>query len=109
MLAWVVMFRRHHRHALPIPVSPHSNCWPSPPSFLFVFHLPYALPSSVSRIPFVCHSYENCRGVYQQFPLWTRYPSTPSSEPPSRGILAISSRFAASLPALVSVTPSVAR
>src|SRR5260370_3012134 len=24
-------------------------------------HLPYALPSSVSRNPFVCHSYENCR------------------------------------------------
>jgi len=34
------------------------------------FRLPYTLPSSVSRNPFVCHSYENCRGVYQQFPFW---------------------------------------
>jgi len=24
------------------------------------------------RISFVCHSYENCRGVYQQFPKWVR-------------------------------------
>src|SRR5271169_4758817 len=32
------------------------------------FHLPYLLPSSVSRNSFVCHSYENCRGGYQQFP-----------------------------------------
>ena len=31
-------------------------------------HLPYTLPSSVSRNPFVCHSYENCGGVHQQFP-----------------------------------------
>src|SRR5258707_991212 len=27
------------------------------------FHSPYTLPSSVSRNPFVCHSYENTRGV----------------------------------------------
>ena len=33
-------------------------------------HLPYTLPSSVSRKSFACHSYENCRGVYQQFPFW---------------------------------------
>ena len=33
-----------------------------------VFRLPYTLPSSVSCNFFVCHSYENCRGVYQQFP-----------------------------------------
>src|SRR5882724_7517016 len=33
-----------------------------------IFHLPYTLPSSVSCNFFVCHSYENCRGVYQQFP-----------------------------------------
>src|SRR5207244_1159168 len=32
------------------------------------FHSPYTLPSSVSCNSFVCHSYENCRGVYQQFP-----------------------------------------
>jgi hypothetical protein len=34
------------------------------------FHSPYTLPSSVSRKSFACHSYENCRGVYQQFPFW---------------------------------------
>src|SRR5258708_37206486 len=33
-------------------------------------HLPYALPSSVSCNSFICHSYENCRGVHQQFPFW---------------------------------------
>jgi len=38
------------------------------PSNIPTFSFPYALPSSVSRNPFVCHSYENCRGVYQQFP-----------------------------------------
>jgi hypothetical protein len=32
------------------------------------FHSPYTLPSSVSRKSFACHSCENCRGVYQQFP-----------------------------------------
>jgi len=34
------------------------------------FHLPYALPSSVSCNLFVCHSYENCRVSPQQFPIW---------------------------------------
>src|SRR4029077_3962330 len=38
-----------------------------PPSFPRVSHLRYLLPSSVSRNPFVCHYYENGRGV-QQFP-----------------------------------------
>src|SRR5882762_3218617 len=41
-----------------------------PPTSSPVSHLPYLLPSSVSRNSFVCHSYENCRGVYQQFPFW---------------------------------------
>ena len=31
--------------------------------------VPYTLPSSVSRKSCICHSCENCRGVYQQFPL----------------------------------------
>src|SRR5947208_3552532 len=31
---------------------------------------PYTLPSSVSRKSCLCHSYENCRGGYQQFPTW---------------------------------------
>src|SRR6266851_4331156 len=35
-----------------------------------VFHSPCTLPSSVSRNSFVCHSCENCRGAYQQFPIW---------------------------------------
>src|SRR6267154_5635067 len=56
-------------------------------------HLPYTLPSSVSRKSFNCHSYENCRGVYQQFPLWNlsrRFPSVPprlcgKSAPKGRG------------------------
>src|SRR5229473_722610 len=30
--------------------------------------VPYTLPSSVSRKSCSCQSYENCRGVYQQFP-----------------------------------------
>jgi hypothetical protein len=34
------------------------------------FHSLYTLPSSVSRKSFACHSYKNCRGVYQQFPFW---------------------------------------
>src|SRR6267143_4951229 len=41
-----------------------------PQSFPFISHLPYLLPSSVSCNSFVCHSYENCRGVYKQFPFW---------------------------------------
>jgi len=36
-----------------------------------IFHSPYTLPSSASRKSFACHSYENCRGVYQQFPFWS--------------------------------------
>jgi hypothetical protein len=43
---------------------------PLPPAFPLVSHLPYALPSSVSCKSFACHSWENCRGVYQQFPFW---------------------------------------
>src|SRR5713226_7255046 len=39
-------------------------------------HSPYTLPSSVSRKSFICHSYENCRGVYQQFPFWNSSPAT---------------------------------
>ena len=35
-----------------------------------IFHSPYTLPSSVSCKSCICHSYENCRGVHQQFPFW---------------------------------------
>src|SRR5216684_2791862 len=38
--------------------------------FQSISHLPYPLPSSVSCIPFVWHSYENCRGVGVFFPFW---------------------------------------
>src|SRR5690242_6589384 len=34
--------------------------------------LPYVLPSYVCSKSFVCHSYENCRGVPQFFPFWNR-------------------------------------
>jgi hypothetical protein len=33
-------------------------------------HLPYTLPSSVSRKSFICHSYENAGGVGVFFPFW---------------------------------------
>src|SRR5260370_19471630 len=90
MLACVVIYRRHLREPAPLPSSlrtapapiedPHpvgtgSGCLALSSSTLsfqhpLVSHLPYLLPSSVSRNSFVCHSYENCRGVYQQFPFW---------------------------------------
>src|SRR5260370_16739750 len=35
----------------------------------FRSHLPYTLPSSVSRKSFACHSYANTRGVYPKFPV----------------------------------------
>ncbi len=37
---------------------------------LFSFMHLHTLPSSVSCKSFACHSYENCRGAYQQFPIW---------------------------------------
>jgi len=37
---------------------------------LFSFMHLHTLPSSVSCKSFACHSYENCWGVYQQFPIW---------------------------------------
>ena len=43
-----------------------------------VSRLPYTLPSSVSCKPFVCHSYENCGRVHQQFSFWNKLaPSKP--------------------------------
>src|SRR5260370_25291049 len=36
----------------------------------FVFKVLRTLPSFVSRKSCSCHSYANCRGVYQQFPFW---------------------------------------
>jgi hypothetical protein len=48
---------------------------PSGPLLYLAFHLPYALPSSVSRNSFICHSYENTGGVGVFFPFWN--PRTP--------------------------------
>jgi hypothetical protein len=73
MLAWVVMSRRHHaepRKRRSIRLFPSASFASSISFTSFISHLPYLLPSSVSRNPFPCHSYENCRGVYQQFPFW---------------------------------------
>jgi len=38
-----------------------------------ISHLPYTLPSSVSCNSFICHSYENCRGVGGFFPFWDSF------------------------------------
>src|SRR5260370_7886872 len=51
----------------PLPLFRISTCkLSSIPTFGF----PYLLPSSVSCKSCSCHSYENCRGVYQQFLFW---------------------------------------
>jgi hypothetical protein len=58
-------------HALtPIPSIFYKNGGEGGLFSCYISHLPYTLPSSVCRKSFVCHSYENCRGVYQQFPFW---------------------------------------
>src|SRR5260370_35347790 len=67
MIAWVVIDRRHFtqsglcegsRQASPFASAPYSFI-----SFTsFVSHLPYSLPSSVSRNSFVWHSYETAGG-----------------------------------------------
>src|SRR5260370_15004870 len=46
------------------------------------------LSFSVSSKSFACHSYENCRGVYQQFPFWNSSRSTGYSnlEPPTSNL-----------------------
>src|SRR6266852_7005198 len=41
-----------------------------PPVPIPTSHSPYTLPSSVSRISFICHSYENTGGVGVFFPFW---------------------------------------
>jgi len=84
MITWVVIDRRHFTQRASCEGftqsgrcegSRQANPFASAPySFIsitsFVSHLPYSLPSSVSRNSFVWHSYENCRGVCQQFPMW---------------------------------------
>jgi len=50
-----------------------------------LFQVPYSLPSSVSSKSFTCHSYENCRGVPQLFPLWN-LPSKKATSTPATSI-----------------------
>jgi len=93
MVAWVVIDRRHARQSRKpgaIRLFPFSfllhrglNIWTLRRSDA-PFHLPYTLPSSVSCNPFVCHSYENCRGVYQQFPFWNELTPPAPTLPKSR-------------------------
>ncbi len=42
------------------------------PCFAASSKISYTLSFSVCSKSFVCHSYENCRGVYQQFPKWNQ-------------------------------------
>src|SRR5947209_3307359 len=78
MLPWVVNYRPHLRRSrksrgIGIFRFAFSTLFTYSTRLIsFIFHLPYLLPSSVSRNPFVPHSYENCRGVYQQFPFRTQ-------------------------------------
>jgi hypothetical protein len=73
MIPWVVIDRRHHRQPRKSRALPRLFLFNIPtckPSNIPTFGFPYLLPSSVSRKSCACHSYENCRGVYQQFPFW---------------------------------------
>ena len=89
MLACVVNYRPQTRQTAPKFSSPRSLFLcvelsdSFPPKFSAISHLPYLLPSSVSCNSFICHSYENCRGLYQQFPFWNSSPNL-QIEPPSQ-------------------------
>src|SRR3989442_4883480 len=58
------------RSSTPLPSPFRESCLPNSSFPPFLFKHFRTLPFSVSCNPFVCHSYENCRGVYQQFPFW---------------------------------------
>jgi hypothetical protein len=73
MIPWVVIDRRYLRQSRKSRALPRLFLFNIPtckPSNIPTFGFPYLLPSSVSRKSCACHSYENCRGVYQQFPFW---------------------------------------
>ena len=73
MIPWVVIDRRYlrqSRHSCALPRLFLFNFPTCEPSNIPTFGFPYLLPSSVTCKSFPCHSYENCRGVYQQFPFW---------------------------------------
>ncbi|SRR6266481_735940 len=38
-----------------------------------IFRIHFQVPCLASRKSFICHSYENCRGGYQQFPFRTSH------------------------------------
>ena len=69
-----ILYKKHGGGAKPFRCA---LCIPNTGRPSVPFHLPYLLPSSVSRNSCVCHSYENCRGVYQQFPKWNVTPHAP--------------------------------
>jgi hypothetical protein len=91
-----VIYRRHPRPSTPTSSSlrtqrlcvKFSDSFPQ--SLFLASHLPYLLPSSVSRKSFACHSYENCRGAYQQFPFWN---ASAPSEAAGRSSLAAILKF----------------
>ncbi len=62
-----------------------SSLIPIPADATPTSHSPYALPSSVCRNSFVCHSYENCRDVHQQFPFWFTPPAPTLLGSPCKG------------------------
>ena len=82
--------RLHRRQARPSPQSVLTVRLPESPRFLrgegsafcfpHSFCFPYTLPSSVYDKSFVCHSYENNRGVPPFFPFWN---ASVSSRPSS--------------------------
>jgi hypothetical protein len=64
----------------------------------FLSHLPYILPRSVSRKPFICHSYENTRGVGVFFPFWFTCLPRVSRGAKSKGTLSHRYRSALRIP-----------
>src|SRR6267378_6282420 len=76
MLSWMAIDRPHLRHSTPILSSLRTQrlcvgfSGSFSPSFHFVSHLPYLLPSSVSRKSCICHSRENTGDVGVFFLLW---------------------------------------
>src|SRR6266404_3835467 len=76
MLSWMAIDRPHLRHSTPILsyLRTQRLCvgfsGSFSPSFHFVSHLPYLLPSSVSRKSCICHSRENTGDVGVFFLLW---------------------------------------
>jgi hypothetical protein len=74
---------KNHREAGVLPTFQRSNVLTrNDPSFPFKGLR--TLSFYVSRNSFVCHSYENTRGVYQLFPLWNSAPQSPRGNPRSR-------------------------